>query len=360
MKILLCPDSFKGTLSSPEVAAAMLKGIAEIVPDANTVSMPLGDGGEGTLSVIAERESGMKVVSCDTLDALHRPIKSRYYISDTGVAYIESAAASGLTLIKPEERDILRADTYGTGLMVADALRKGVRRFVMGMGGTATCDGGSGAYEALSEDKKILEAALESEFTLLCDVENPLCGPLGAAPIFGPQKGATPEIISVLEQRLKKLAETYCSQEHPELSSEKYGGAAGGLAAMFISRFKATPVSGIEYVIKRIDLEKHIKDADLVLTGEGKADATTLSGKAPRGVLDIAKKHGVRVAIVGGRVEDTALLQDAGFDFVVQATPRGEEPGGNAQYYVSEAVKEVIKKAFPSICVSERSCRGSV
>lgn len=348
MKIVVCPDSFKGTLSASEAALAMREGIREVMPEAEVIMLPLGDGGEGTANVLTINEKNAERVECATVDALHRPIKASYFIKGN-MAVIESAAASGLTLIRETDRDIMRSDTYGTGLLIRDALEKGIREFILCMGGTATCDGGRGAFSALHDQEDIFKIAMESKFTLLCDVANPLCGPCGAAPVFGPQKGAVPSMLPMLEEKLKMAAKFYLGYRGRDVSDEKYAGAAGGLAGMFMSVFDAVPVSGAVYIMNYLSLSSYLKDADLVMTGEGRADATTLSGKVAKGVLDFAKKEGVPVALVAGKVEDKGLLLQEGFNFVEQATPDGADPSDTPGLYVLRGARRVVRKAFPTI-----------
>lgn len=338
MRIIIAPDSFKGTLTAREAAEAMAEGVKDAVPDADVVCMPVGDGGEGTADALKASLSDVETVCCPTVDALGRPISATYLISGGITAIIESAAASGLTLIKPVERDILKADTRGTGKLIADAHRRGIRNFIIGMGGTATCDGGWGAYTLLEQLN--LE---DSRFTLLCDVDNPLCGESGAAPVFGPQKGASGEQINFLERRLSERAEIYASKGGRDVRNLKYAGAAGGLAGMLMACYSALPVPGIQKVLELLDFDSVLADADLVITGEGKADRTSLHGKAPVGILRAASEKAVPVAMIGGKIEDEALLKRAGFKKIVRATPDTPDPALSAAIYVSEAAKSLFR-----------------
>lgn len=334
MKILVCPDSFKGTLTAPEAAAAMAHGLRSAFPGAEIIMLPVGDGGEGTVSTIVGSPafSGrVAEVECEVSDPLHRPVKASYHIAGS-TALIESAAASGLTLLAPGERDVLKADSYGTGQLIVDALSRGATEFIVCMGGTATCDGGYGAFRAMREHD--FSAA---RFTLLCDVDNPLLGPRGAAPVFGPQKGAGPDSLPLLEDRLERVAREYRETYGRDIGSEPFAGAAGGLAGMLMACYGATPVRGIERVLALLDFSRLAAGASLVVTGEGRADATTLSGKAAKGVLDASRRLGVPVVLVAGRVADRETLLDAGFAQVVQATPDGVDPSGRAAALLERA-----------------------
>lgn len=330
MKILVCPDSFKGTLTAPEAAEAIRSGVLDVLPQAEVVCLPVGDGGEGTVAALVPSLRDAKKIMCRSLDPLRRPITASYYISGE-TAFIESASASGLTLVESHERDVLRSDSYGTGLLIADAIRHGCTRLVIGMGGTATCDAGLGALEALLDKgamESFVNAATRPSVRLLCDVDNPLCGPRGAAPMFGPQKGATPEVLPALEDRMRSALGDYRQmsivENFPEdILSAPYGGAAGGLAAMLMAVVGATPSAGIDAVLEMLRFEKYLEGVDLVITGEGKADVTTLSGKAPMGILKAVRKHfrSLPVMLVAGKVEEHDKLKEAGFAYVVQATP---------------------------------------
>ena len=345
MKFLICPDSFKGTLTAIEAAQAMKEAVDDVIPTARYVLLPVGDGGEGTAdAVVASLEGREKItaVECDTVDPLHRPITATYHLIGEGerqTAFIESAAASGLTLVSPEERDIMRADTFGTGLLVADAFGRGVRRFMIGMGGTATCDGGEGAWRAMSG-----KGVRDIDVTLLCDVDNPLCGPSGAAAVFGPQKGADASQIPLLDGKLRELAARYREISGVDILALSGAGAAGGLAGMFMALYGARAVSGIAKVLELLDFDSCLEDTDLVITGEGRVDATTLSGKAPKGILDAAARRGVPVAVIGGRVSDETLLRATGFSHIVAATPPDADPGEAPARYLKEALKRLLTR----------------
>lgn len=330
MKTIVCPDSFKGTMTSAEAAEAIAAGLRRRHPEMEMGILPIGDGGEGTADALSLALPRVERVECPTVDPLRRPMTARYSIADGKTALIESAAAGGLTLVEPRDRDIMRADTYGTGLLIADAYRRGIREFIICMGGTATCDGGTGAYEAMKDTVKPGEA----DFTLLCDVSNPLCGPNGAAAVFAPQKGATAAQIVDLERRLYALY-------GDEIRTARHAGAAGGLAAMLMARYGARPVAGIAKVLELLGFERHLQDADLVVTGEGRADKTTLDGKAAKGILDICQSHGVPVALIAGKVADRERLLEAGFSEIVQATPDAADPAVTPATYLTRAVENL-------------------
>lgn len=336
-RIIICPDSFKGTLSASEAAEAIREGIMDSAPDSEVVLLPIGDGGEGTSNAITSTLEDYCKITADTIDPIHRPIKAGYYLQGTDTAVIESAAASGLTLLAPSERDIMTADTAGTGLLILDAYAKGARNFIICMGGTATCDGGRGAYEVLKKAD-----IGDASFTLLCDVETPLCGVQGAASVFGPQKGALPHQIPVLDRRLRELAEEYSSINGKNVADEKFAGAAGGLAGMLMACFDAVAVAGADEVLKLVGFRRALKDADLVITGEGKADRTTLTGKAAFRVLQEAGREGVPVVLIAGCVEDCEALMAAGFGRVVQATPDGMEPDADPKHWLRTASARLI------------------
>lgn len=339
MKVVVCPDSFKGTMTAREAAEAMRRGVEKAGKVVEVVMLPLGDGGEGTVEAMAGSLPDVEWTACKTVDTLGRPIEASYAVASGKTALIESAAASGLTLIRKEERDIMRADTYGTGLLIADAYAKGIRDFIICMGGTATCDGGSGALKAMVEGGVKRE---EISVTLLCDVDNPLCGERGAAAVFGPQKGATPTQIQLLEERLIRLSEDYKRFMGNDISDAAFAGAAGGLAGMLMACYGARPVYGIRKMLELLDFDRHIADANLVITGEGKADATTLRGKVAMGVLEAAGRRGVPVVIVGGKVDDRDLLLSAGYRDVVQATPPAPDPGVTPAEYLERAMAGIM------------------
>ena len=313
MKIVIAPDSFKECMSSQQVAAVLSEAVHERWPEAEVVEMPLADGGEGTLEILTQAlhaEEG----SARVHDPLGRPMTARYAIAgDTAI--VESARVVGLSLVAPSERDILRASTIGLGELLLDAYEKGCRHFIMTLGGTATCDGGAGMLSVPG-----IERLKGSRFELLCDVDAPFVGPTGAARVFAPQKGATPADVEVLEERMLLQASRLLASTGIDVSSLPGAGAAGGLGGACMAYFGAERHRGIDRVLDLVHFSEAIRGASLILTGEGKSDAQTLMGKVPMGVLQRA--DGCRVALLSGRIEDRAVLEQAGFDPVVEVSPR--------------------------------------
>lgn len=325
MKIVIAPDSFKGTMSSKKAARWIETRLRFRYPDAKYVHLPLGDGGEGTVNAILSSLPPFAIVTtkiCDTVDPIGRPLQAKYYIVESEgnrYALMESAAAGGLCLVSPRERDIMKADSTGVGLMIEDAAMQDVDEIVIGMGGTAFCDGGSGALGALL----FSDAEVDSKhFTLLCDVDSPFCGPQGAAFTFAMQKGASRSQLPPLDRALREKAEKYKNLSGVDVSDMPFAGAAGGLAGMLMALYDSTPVRGIRKVLDMIGFEKALEGADLVVTGEGCADASTLAGKAPMGVLeavrDFCSRNGreqIPVLLMPGSFNDDAkdALEKAGF-----------------------------------------------
>ncbi len=313
MKIVIAPDSFKECMSSPQVAAAMGAVVRERWPKAEVVELPLADGGEGTLEVLAKAMKATPVTA-PVHDPLGRIIEARYAIKgDTAV--IEVAQAVGLSLLAPGERNPLKASSAGLGELLMAAYDQGCRHFIIGMGGTATCDGGAGMLSATGI-QKLHDARLE----LLCDVDAPFLGPRGAARVFAPQKGASPEDVEVLEARMREQAKQLYAQTGLDVSDIPGAGAAGGLSGALMAVFGAQTYSGIGRILDLVCFRDAIKDADLIITGEGKSDAQTLMGKVPMGVLNNAS--GIPVALLSGRIEDRPALEQAGFGPIVEVTPR--------------------------------------
>ena len=326
MRIVLAPDSFKGTLSAAEVCAIEEEAIRKVLPDAQLVSLPLADGGEGTLDVIALARPEAKRVVVNCHDPLGREITAEYLRLPDGTAIVELAQASGLQLLAPEERNPLKANTFGTGELILHALKNGCRKLIVGLGGSATVDGGLGLVAALagSSIDKVKEMAsqeLDSIFfsnilnhikgigselqvTIASDVTNPLLGPNGAAAVFGPQKGATPEMVEILEQRLRQWASLW----HDD-GNQPGDGAAGGGGFILRKLFPhCQTVSGGELVCELAALDKELADADLVITGEGTSDAQTLNGKLPLIVSQHARNANVPCALLSGYLSPTAKI----------------------------------------------------
>ena len=313
MKVVIAPDSFKGCLSAQEVASTLASALRGLHPDWEFVEHPLADGGEGTVDVLTPALGGefrLAVVS----DPLGRPVTARYGLLDD-TAVIEVAEACGLKYLEPEERNPLVATTYGVGELLMVAYGEGARHFVIGLGGTATCDGGAGMLQVPG----IREALKGCTIELLCDVEIPFIGPEGAVRRYAPQKGASAADLEILEERMKTFAGTLLSDTGVDVLALPSAGAAGGLAGAFMACFGAMNRSGIDRILDLTGFDAIISDADLVITGEGKSDRQTLSGKVALGVLHRAKD--IPVFLFSGRIEDESALSAAGFSKLIQVSP---------------------------------------
>ncbi len=339
MKTVIAIDSFKGSMTSIEAGEAVKRAALRLDKNNEVIVRPLADGGEGTVEALHSGLSG-EMISVSVSDPLGRKISAEYCILPDGeTAVIEMAAAAGITLIKNSERNPLNTTTYGVGEMIRDAISRGARRFIVGIGGSATNDGGIGMLSALGfefldkngetvelfgrglrniasiKTEKALPELLKCSFRIACDVTNPLCGSNGCSAVYGPQKGATPEIIAAMDGWLKNYAELAKSVSENADSDFPGVGAAGGLGFAFKTFLKAELKSGIDIILSETKLEEYIKDADLVITGEGRLDSQTVMGKAPIGVAKLAKKHGKRVIAFSGCVtEDAEIINEHGID----------------------------------------------
>lgn len=344
-KIVLAIDSFKGCLSSKEIEQCIAEEIHRILPSCQTVCIPIADGGEGMLDTLIEATQGT-FVSTQAHDPLMRIRPARYGIlGDQRTAIIEMAEINGLTTLSPIERNPMKTSTYGTGELIKDALEKGFRRFIIGIGGSATNDAGMGMMQALGAhlyDKqgneleqggKIMEqiaridlnhlhpALKEATFIVACDVQNPFCGPQGAAYVFARQKGASEEQIRQLDKGMRHLALLIERDFSYNINKVKGAGAAGGLGGAFATFLQAHLQSGIDLLLDAVDFDRKITNADWIITGEGKADRQTAEGKVPAGVLKRAKKANIPVMLIAGKVEDKACLQQMGFSRIVKISP---------------------------------------
>ena len=344
-KIVLAIDSFKGCLSSKEIEQCIAEEIHRILPSCQTVCIPIADGGEGMLDTLIEATQGT-FVSTQAHDPLMRIRPARYGIlGDQRTAIIEMAEINGLTTLSPIERNPMKTSTYGTGELIKDALEKGFRRFIIGIGGSATNDAGMGMMQALGAhlyDKqgneleqggKIMEqiaridlnhlhpALKEATFIVACDVQNPFCGPQGAAYVFARQKGANEEQIRQLDKGMRHLALLIERDFSYNINKVKGSGAAGGLGGAFATFLQAHLQSGIDLLLDAVDFDRKITNADWIITGEGKADRQTAEGKVPAGVLKRAKKANIPVMLIAGKVEDKACLKQMGFARIVQISP---------------------------------------
>lgn len=315
MKIVIAPDSFKGCLPAREVAAAMAAGVRSVLPRAEIVTLPLADGGEGTLEILTAALGG-SLRELGVSDPLGRKIRAQYGVAGDR-AIIETARACGLGLLSPAERNPLTADTRGVGELIVAAFRDGCRRFLIGLGGSATCDGGAGMLSVPG----IRQVLREGEFELLCDVRAPFIGADGAARVFAPQKGASPADVKLLEQRMTGLAWQFARETGTDVSALPGAGAAGGLGGALMAYAGARMSSGVDKIIDLVGFDQAIQGADLILTGEGRSDAQTLLGKVPCGVLRHAS--GIPVALVSGAITDSGALLQAGFAELIPVSPAG-------------------------------------
>jgi glycerate kinase len=326
MKIIIAPDSYKGSISSKAAADAIERGIKRCLPDAVTIKVPMADGGEGTLDSLLAAAGGRRIPVRVTGPMGH-PVDAEYgLLGERNVAVIEMAKASGLVLVTEKDRNPLTATTYGTGELIKHALDFGCRDFILALGGSATNDGGAGMLQALGS--RLLDSSGEqvgrgggilssvtsidqgnwdprieqSRFVIASDVQNPLIGAEGATRIFGTQKGATPEMLEVLEQGMTTWANTIERSTGIRLHDQPGTGAAGGIGGAFLAFFPATIKRGIDVIIEHTRLREYLEGADLVITGEGRIDHQTTSGKTPMGIAQEAKNFGVPTIALAGSV----------------------------------------------------------
>ena len=322
-KIVIAIDSFKGSLTSVEANKAAAEGIRRAFPDTVIVQVPVSDGGEGFVDAFHAAMGG-EVREIIVRDPLLRPVSARYLLHGDE-AVIEIAQASGLTLLPPEERNPMVATSYGTGQLVADALRQGAKHIIVGLGGSATSDAGIGMLKALKDcfakngTWDDIEELKSVRFTIASDVKNPLCGENGAAHVFEKKKGATQDMVLRLDERARKFAEVSAKHFGYDRSENEGAGAAGGLGYAFLQYMNAACRPGIELLLETIHFSDIVKDADLVITGEGAADRQTLMGKLPMGILK--QSGGVPVYLIAGRINDREQLLQAGFSHVECINP---------------------------------------
>ena len=314
-KIVIACDSYKGCLSSSDVANAAAHGVAEVYPDCEVVKLAVADGGEGTVEALVDTLGG-HLEWAEVSDPLGRPVRAAYGVAGD-LAIIESAAACGLTLLTKEERNPLVTSTKGLGELIMAAIDKGCKKFLIGLGGTATNDGGMGMIRA----EGFLEKTKGMKFTVACDVDTPYIGEHGASRVFGPQKGASEQDVEVLEERLRGYALTILKETGVDVRDMAGAGAAGGLGGAFCAYLGAELKRGVDLVLDQIDFDSKIRGADLVITGEGCSDYQTLKGKTASGVLERAKRQGIPVALVSGAVRDEQMLRDGGFGIIEAVSP---------------------------------------
>ena len=346
MKIVIAPDSFKGSLTALQVAEAMEIGLRRVFPDAAIEKVPMADGGEGTVQSLVDATSG-EILTTQVLDPLGNRIDAQYGVLGDGItAVIEMAAASGLTLVPPDKRDPRVTTTYGTGELIRAALAHGCRKLIIGIGGSATNDGGAGMAQALgaklltangeqiqsgggalaalsSIDLSELDPRIAETVTVVaCDVNNPLTGKQGASQVYGPQKGATPEMIEALDANLAHFDKIVQRDLSKSVGSVPGAGAAGGLGAGLMAFLNASLKSGIDIVTEAAQLSKRFVGADLVITGEGQINFQTVFGKTPVGVANVAKKHNLPVIAIAGSIADNSDgVYDAGIDAMIDIVP---------------------------------------
>ena len=348
MKIVIAPDSFKENLTSLEVAAEIETGLRRVWPDAQCIKVPMADGGEGTVQSLVDATGG-QLVTCEVTAPLGNTVTATYGILGDGqTAVIEMAEASGLPLVPKDKRNPLLASTFGTGQLIADALHRGVGEIIIGLGGSATNDGGAGMAQALGVrfldvegapitdqlgggrlneihkiDMRWVNPALPRvKISVACDVTNPLTGEKGASRVYGPQKGASPVTVETLDRNLAHYAALIWRDLGLDVGSRPGAGAAGGMGAGLMAFTGATLKRGIELVVAATRLEDHMQGADLAITGEGRVDSQTAFGKTPSGVAAAAKKHGVPVVAIGGGLSDDAnSVFEHGIDGLKSATP---------------------------------------
>ena len=341
MKIVIAPDSYKESLSALEVATAIERGFREIFPSANYVKLPVADGGEGTVEAMVAATQG-RIIHVPVTGPLGEPVEGFYGLSgDDQSAFIEMAAASGLELVPPSQRNPLKTTSWGTGELIRHALDAGVKHIIIGIGGSATNDGGAGMVQALGA--KLLDAAQKPvglgggelatlahidltgldkrlkacRIEVACDVTNPLTGEEGATAVFGPQKGATPEMIVTLDNALAHYAQVIARDLDIDVLNLSGGGAAGGMGAALYAFCGAQLRQGIEIVTDALHLADQVADADLVITGEGRIDSQTIHGKVPVGVAKVAKRFNKPViGIAGSLTADVGVVHEHGVDAV--------------------------------------------
>lgn len=369
MKILIAPDSFKGTNSSIRVIGRIEAGIKKVVPDAEFVRIPIADGGEGTVEALVIGAGG-EYHTARVTGPMGEEVEAAYGILSSGVAVIEMAASSGLPLVPADRKNPLVATTYGVGQLIKAALDKGCKHLILGLGGSATNDGGAGMAQALGisfRDREGRELGFgggplaglavvdmsgadprlkEIEITIASDVSSPLCGPKGASHVFGPQKGADEAMVLRLDKNLAHLAETVKAQHGLDFAESPGAGAAGGLGYGLLAFCGARIKPGIETVMDAVEIDRQMEGCDLVITGEGKIDGQSVFGKVPVGVAGRAKKYGLPVlAIVGDMGEGAEAVYEYGIDSIM-STVNKAMPLSEALARGGELLEEAAERAM--------------
>lgn len=341
MKIIIAPDSFKESMTAHEACISIEKGMKKIFPNAEYIKVPMADGGEGTTQSLVDATNG-KIYYVETTDPLGNKIQSKFGIlGSNDIAILEMASTSGLELVPRDKRNPMITTTYGTGELIKKAMDMGVKTILVGIGGSATNDGGAGMLQALggklldknnkqigfgggelSKITKIDLSEIDSRikdvnFIVACDVQNPLTGENGASNIFGRQKGASEEMVKILDENLRHYAKIIKENLNIDIENVPGSGAAGGLGAGLMAFLSANLKKGIDIVIEYTDLDRKMKNADLVITGEGSIDAQTRFGKTPYGVITVAKKYNIpNITLAGNIGKDIEILYDYGFDAI--------------------------------------------
>ena len=373
MKIILAPDSFKGSLTSTEVAEAMETGIKRVLPGADCIKIPMADGGEGTVQSLLDAAGG-ELISCKVTGPAGQSVTAGYgMLADNSTAVIEMAAASGLALVSGKTMNPLKTTSFGTGELIRHALDRGAEKIILGIGGSATNDAGVGMAQALgvvfrdgdgrvirrngaggmlqqieSVDLKARHPKLDQARILVaCDVDNPLTGENGAACVFAPQKGADADMVKLLDDNLKHLAGVIERETGIDVDAIPGTGAAGGLGAGLLVFAGAELESGIEIISRATSIETHLRSADLVFTGEGRVDFQTAFGKTPAGIARLAAEYGVPViAIGGGLADDAGQVFTHGINGLEAAIARDmplDEALANSREYIANAAERVIR-----------------
>ena len=381
MKFIIAPDSFKGSLSASEAANAIARGIRSVCSNAEIVLVPLADGGEGTVDALVAATGG-RYVRCSVTGPLGETIDAVFGFSGLKprTAFVEMAAASGITLIDKADLDPLRASTYGTGQLLLAAIEAGAKEIVIGIGGSATNDGGAGAMQALGaqflgDGDKPIESPIggadlinlsridicgmrfpvgDVSLTIASDVTNPLVGPNGASAVYGPQKGANAEMVNQLDEALTHYANIIAQTLNVSIADLPGAGAAGGLGGGLMAFLKADMASGIDIILDAANFNMAVKDADWIITGEGRIDSQTLQGKTISGVMKRTRMHSkARVIAFGGAVDESARqsLIDQGLHAAVGVSPDGmslEEAMANASRLLERSVAETMSSMLKS------------
>ncbi|HFQ5378383.1 TPA: glycerate kinase [Vibrio vulnificus] len=378
MKIVIAPDSYKESLTAMDVAIAIEKGFKEVLPDAHYVKLPMADGGEGTVQSMVDATGGI-IIEHTVTGPLGQRVDGFFGLLGEGkTAVIEMAAASGLHLVTPDQRNPLITTTFGTGELIKAALDHGVEHIIVGIGGSATNDGGIGMAQALGIklldahgnalghgggelaklatidcsqlDPRLAQVRLE----VACDVDNPLCGTKGASAVFGPQKGATPEMVTILDENLAHYASIIKQQLGVDVRDMAGAGAAGGMGAALLGLLNAELRPGIEIVMDAVRLDEIVADADLVITGEGRIDSQTIHGKTPIGVARTAKKHGLPVIGIAGCLSaDCGVVHEHGLDAVFAVVNRSVDlPTALAE--AAENVELTARNVAAAFCMTRR------